>query len=143
VSRQQVRFWRVAVPDAASQGRRIARTFPQFRRVRDERSIEWRGTLCPRPGCDYTVRIKYQGRKSPKVFLIDPEVDERCPHIWRDKSLCLFWSYDPENRGWQPDSWIAETIIPWTAVWLHYYELWLETGEWRGPDKEHGPQIAE
>jgi len=28
---------------------------------------------------------------------------------------------------------IATTILPWTALWLYYYELWLDTGKWLGP----------
>jgi hypothetical protein len=28
---------------------------------------------------------------------------------------------------------IATTLIPWTALWLYYYELWLDTGKWLGP----------
>lgn len=28
---------------------------------------------------------------------------------------------------------IAKTILPWTALWLYYYELWLDTGKWLGP----------
>lgn len=32
---------------------------------------------------------------------------------------------------------IAETIVPWTALWLLYYELWLETDEWLGPEAPH------
>lgn len=27
---------------------------------------------------------------------------------------------------------ISDTIIPWVADWLLYYELWLATGEWLG-----------
>ena len=27
---------------------------------------------------------------------------------------------------------IADTIVPWTAEWLVYYEIWLMTGEWYG-----------
>jgi hypothetical protein len=41
---------------------------------------------------------------------------------------------------WEADSKIAETIIPWTAAWLHFYELYLETGVWRGPQARHGSQ---
>jgi hypothetical protein len=137
-----IRFWRPAVPDAASQNGRIKRTFPGFKLVRSGRSLAWLGELAPRPGSKYAVLIKYRGTKSPTVFLLDPEVDPRCPHIYpNDNSLCLYWPLDPENPGWKADSWIADTIIPWAAVWLHYYELWLETGEWMGPEKVHSTNI--
>lgn len=27
---------------------------------------------------------------------------------------------------------IANTILPWTSLWLYYYEIWLGTGKWEG-----------
>ena len=33
---------------------------------------------------------------------------------------------------------IHETIIPWTAEWLVFYELWQLTGEWYGAASPHG-----
>ena len=27
---------------------------------------------------------------------------------------------------------LANTIVPWVADWLYYYEVWLFTGEWEG-----------
>lgn len=141
MTRRCGRYWRAAIPDAASQHGRIRRAFPGFRMVRQGRAIGWVGSLQPRPDADYTVHIQYRGGRPPKVFMIDPQLDERCPHIYGDKSLCVYWPYDPDNPGWEQTSWIADTIIPWTAVWLHYYELWLETGEWLGPEKTHGSDL--
>jgi len=34
-------------------------------------------------------------------------------------------------------SWLAKTIVPWTAEWLFLYELWLETGMWWGLEASH------
>ena len=28
---------------------------------------------------------------------------------------------------------IADTILPWAALWLVFYELWCDTGRWLGP----------
>ena len=28
---------------------------------------------------------------------------------------------------------IAKTIIPWTVLWLYWYERWVATGEWKAP----------
>jgi hypothetical protein len=33
---------------------------------------------------------------------------------------------------------IHETIIPWTAEWLVFYELWKISGKWMGPAALHG-----
>jgi hypothetical protein len=27
---------------------------------------------------------------------------------------------------------IHESIVPWTSLWLYYYEIWHATGEWLG-----------
>jgi hypothetical protein len=27
---------------------------------------------------------------------------------------------------------IDQTIVPWTAVWLFYFEEWLTSDEWKG-----------
>jgi hypothetical protein len=34
---------------------------------------------------------------------------------------------------------IDQTFVPWTALWLFYFEDWLTTNEWRGGG-EHPPQ---
>ena len=51
------------------------------------------------------------------------------PHVYRDHSLCLFY---PRYQEWDYKASWAETIIPWTSLWLYYYEIWLQTGEWLG-----------
>jgi len=27
---------------------------------------------------------------------------------------------------------MGRTILPWTSLWLHFYEIWLVTGVWHG-----------
>jgi len=54
--------------------------------------------------------------------------------VYADETLCLFW---PDEWIWRGHELVAETIIPWTALWLYYYELWLDTGEWLGPSSHH------
>jgi hypothetical protein len=81
--------------------------------------------------------------------VLDPELctradapDKPVPHLYRNSdgrdSLCL---YDPgvesaqsEWQTWMP---LATTIVPWTAEWLGYYEFWLATGRWHGPEVMH------
>ncbi len=55
-------------------------------------------------------------------------------HRYPDGSLCLYW---PDEWGWTARESLAATIVPWTAFWLYYYELWLVTGEWLGPSSPH------
>lgn len=136
--KRQAKYWHTSVPDAASQSGRIARKFPSFRPFKDSKGIGWIGTLSPHAGSEYKVMVRYCGTAAPKVYLMEPEVRADCPHVYpADNRLCMYWPGDFEYSKWTEDAWIADTIIPWTAVWLWYYELWLETGEWRGPEKSH------
>lgn len=27
---------------------------------------------------------------------------------------------------------LDQTIVPWTALWLYYFEQWLVSGDWHG-----------
>ena len=42
------------------------------------------------------------------------------------------------NYNWNVDKLIAKDIVPWTAAWIYFYEYWLRTGEWVGPEAPHG-----
>jgi hypothetical protein len=58
-----------------------------------------------------------EGRKIPHVFQQDPT------------RLCL---YLPRSGEWAPNMWISETFVPWSFLWLYYFEDWLFTSEWKG-----------
>jgi len=99
--------------------------------------VEWRGTLQPTPeSAAYEVRIIHEPDQVPAVFVERPLVRKDAWHRYRDGSLCLYWS---EEWRWTAGESLAQTIIPWTAFWLYYYELWLLTGEWLGPSSPHVP----
>ena len=88
---------------------------------------------------EYTVKITYDGLRSPKVFVIDPEIDYHDDiHMYpSDNSLCL---YHPESDGFIWDfreHHIHDTIIPWAIEWFVFYELYLITGKWEHPFKPH------
>lgn len=105
---------------------------PQFRVVSRGRQYVWSGTLQPTPlATVYTVRIDFALGESPHVVVTDPPLtkrgDEPIPHLYADGHLCLYLP-----GGWTSREYIATTIVPWTATWLHYYETWHATGEWLG-----------
>jgi hypothetical protein len=81
----------------------------------------------------YTIDVSYSLESPPTVQVITPELitieNKKIPHIYKDGSLCLFYS---KNKEWTRQNLISETIIPWTSLWLYYYEIWLATGEWLG-----------
>lgn len=109
----------------------IVRRFPQFVYRREHDVPTWRGTLQPRHlSPKYHVVVRYNLSLYPTVRVISPALAPKSPHLWRNETLCLYY---PKENPWRKDMLIAETIIPWTALWLYYYELWLDTGKWLGP----------
>lgn len=83
----------------------------------------------------YTIKlIAQQGNKSVDIFVIEPRIGkyengEKVPHLYSNGSLCLYYpKYQERNYS---DSW-ADTLIPWTSLWLFYYEIWKDTGKWLG-----------
>lgn len=124
----------------ALQDARIKQLFPGFRYARQNGAAVWRGTLQPRESSPrYRVVIEYRQGKVPKVRVTWPPLPPTTPHLYADRTLCLYW---PSEWRWGRDQVIAETILPWAALWLYYYELWLDTGEWLGPSS-HGPAPSE
>ena len=115
----------------ALQHMHVQHRFPNFSYRNRHGKALWHGSLQPQPTSPaYQVEIQYRLMDIPKVRVLSPHLASHTPHLYRDGSLCLYW---PAEWRWQQDTLIAETIIPWTAAWLYYYELWLDTGTWLGP----------
>lgn len=134
------------------QDRRIREVFPAFKLVLNAGWIAvWEGPLTPIMR-RYRVRVVHLRRRFfdnwtlendyAAVQVVDPMIglDSRStgkwpPHIYFNKAdplyprLCL---YDPQERLWTPEEYIADTIIPWTIDWLFFFEGWLDTGTWEG-----------
>ena len=110
--------------------------FPGFRCRKKGDSLVFIGTLRPeKTSQSYTIELKYTPLQHPKVFVLSPEIHPRAPHVWSDnKSLCLV---NPKIFPWHPRHLVAKLTIPWTALWLYFYEGWLETGIWYGPEFPH------
>lgn len=88
---------------------------------------------------EYRCRIELpRTGTNPCAFVLKPDLQalangQRPPHIYDHSEgrtkLCLF---TPKNREWRKDMWLSETMVPWTAEWLRYYEMWLVDGSWQG-----------
>ena len=76
---------------------------------------------------------------SPKVFILNDELHQisksrNIPHLYdRDKiQLCLHY---PSFKEFRADMPLCLSLIPWTYLWLSYYEEWLFSDEWKGGGK--------
>lgn len=113
---------------------RYSDTYFQVRK--NHRTIDTYITLKPtEESYKYKLRISANiGSTIVNVYPIDPFIGQtvngkKVPHMYSDGALCLFY---PDYNEWKyTDSW-ADTLVPWTCLWLYYYEIWLITGEWLG-----------
>lgn len=133
----------------AHQDFRMRTLHPQFTSRLGRGTIVWIGSITPTEDSrTYTVKVEYRSSSNPLVSVIDPPLQKRSddrpiPHIYAGDYLCL---YKPKYLEWTSQDYIAETIVPWTSLWLYFYEVWLATGEWLGggehplgkPDRRKG-----
>lgn len=92
----------------------------------------------------YRIRIRCEKFGAPQVTVLSPNLNElaagrRLPHVYSTKPvrLCL---HVPKSDEWTLDKAIADTIVPWTYLWLLYFEHWLATDEWHGGGKHPGEE---
>lgn len=111
--------------------------YPQFKASFDkDRNIVFNGFLHVKPELPiYQIRIIYRYNMPPLVLIISPTLVEKAPHIYSNtNSLCL---YHKNNFKWSSSKLIANEIMGWTAGWIYFYEFWLQSGDWVGPEVPH------
>jgi hypothetical protein len=151
------RVYRTGIADAvvAMEDEGIRRHFPGFTRIRalHGRGI-WRGQLRPLAksydvvvdmavGCA-DARVLYPASVGSVRVLgggVRPADDGTpVPHLYgpwddpRGVDLCLYY---PPDEDMLLGNQVAEKLLPWAYEWLHYYEIWLVTGVWSGPEAPH------
>ena len=97
----------------------------------------WRYKTSPTPISRlYSVRLNYRIGSSPQAVVEEPDLcclasGRQLPHVYEQKppQLCL---YLPGVGEWEPWMRIDRTIVPWSTVWLFYFEEWLVSDEWKG-----------
>ncbi len=82
----------------------------------------------------YKLSIIYTIKDQPKVFIISPDLDSDTPHLYGDKSLCL---YKKINFIWQTNNLISNDLFPLICCWVYFYEVWQLSGKWLGQEAEH------
>lgn len=106
--------------------------FPQFGVTKKPYGYDFIGILKPREN-EYLVKIEYRKHNHPAVFVLNPEISAK-KHRYNDGSLCI---YKQSEFHWREDRLVCKYIVPLTAMWLHYYELFLTHGIWLGPEAPH------
>ena len=119
---------------------RIEASYPCFHCVLHGNRLTCVGAIQPGQDCEtYEIKIDYRMDDPPQVRITRPDITPSTEyHMYSDGQLCL---YDHRSSPWKWRYNIHETIIPWTAEWLVFYELWRITGEWLGPAAPHGPGL--
>jgi hypothetical protein len=84
----------------------------------------------------YGVRIEMDQDLSPDIFVEAPDLHALAegrplPHVYQQDParLCLYLPGTPEWRPWMR---LDQTVVPWTSLWLFYFEEWLASNEWKG-----------
>lgn len=95
----------------------------------------------------YDARLEFAVDRSPRVFIDSPDLSllaggDSLPHVYDRKParLCL---YLPRTYEWQPWMRLDQTLVPWTSLWLFYFEDWLSAREWRGGGEHPEPRDVE
>lgn len=100
-------------------------------------TLTWPFPVRPTPlSRRYSARVEHRQGKSPQVYIDNPNLTvladgRRLPHVY-DQSptrLCLYLPGSGEFGAWMR---LDQTIVPWTALWLLYFEGWLLSGDWLG-----------
>jgi len=128
--------FRVRDKTVAEQLAAMRSKYPHFETVFTSHSgLKVTGVLQPTSrSAIYNFILKYNLIDSPKTKIISPTLqknnkDEDIPHLYPSENLCL---YQPKYCEFSRTDFLCDTIIPWTSLWLYYYEVWHLTDEWLG-----------
>lgn len=79
---------------------------------------------------EFKIKLEYRLGCNPIIDVLDPKLKgKNIPHLYKENHLCV---YHPPSQDWNPKKYISNTLIPFTASWLYFYEIWLFTGVWEG-----------
>jgi hypothetical protein len=99
--------------------------------------LTWWYVATPSPlSRDYSVRIEFAQGGVPETYVDAPDLqalagDRKIPHLYsrRPPRLCL---YLPKTYEWQSWMRLDQTVVPWSVLWLFYFEDWLLYDDWKG-----------
>lgn len=113
--------------------------------------LTWSYPATPSPlSREYGMRIEFAQGGVPETYVDAPDLqalagERTIPHLYgrNPPQLCL---YLPCTYEWQPQMRIDLTIVPWSILWLFYFEEWLLSNDWKGgglhPSGDNAPRRA-
>lgn len=104
--------------------------------LRRERLV-WRFDVRPSSlSRTYGACLELTQDSPPRAYIETPDLHElaggrKLPHVYSDHppQLCL---YLPGAFEWNRGHRLDLTTVPWTALWLFYFEEWLWSDDWKG-----------
>ena len=82
------------------------------------------------------MRIEFAQGSIPETYVDAPDLqalagERAIPHLYghNPPKLCL---YLPKTYEWQPQMRLDLTVVPWSVLWLFYFEEWLLSDDWKG-----------
>jgi hypothetical protein len=127
----------------------LAQCFPVGTGRIQRASLVWEGSVQPTAiSLSYTIRVDYSLGELPKVSLLSPNAQQLAdevlpgrtlPHVYSHDHPIRLCVYHPSKREWKEGMPLATTVVPWTIMWLSYFEDWVITDVWSGGG-EHPPQ---
>jgi hypothetical protein len=114
----------------------IGKTFPSIHSQIKGLKLICRGWIQPSEhSARYKIEIEYVPWNSPDIRILEPEIEiNPSTHIYPNGNICLYdWREQPWLKSWH----LHETIIPWLAEWLVFYELYILAGKWHGISAFH------
>lgn len=130
-----IKYFNKGLLSVGQQVSAMGKYFPNFKLSWQKGIAIWIGFLRPTNLSEtYQIKVRYSIKNAPEVWVLSPELinrptGETVPHVYSGRRLCLYY---PKNAEWNRNMLISNTIIPWTSLWLYYYEIWHATGEWLG-----------
>lgn len=80
------------------------------------------------------TRLRGRAKRGQRLTMLAGGRD--LPHIYHNPDrLCL---YLPGTVQWDASKRLDLTIIPWTHLWLIYFEEWIVSDDWKGGGKHPG-----
>lgn len=115
----------------------VRNQYPELRCIKTKGAYEYR-LLLPIPEYEErAVKIRFEGHSDIPTVFSDGPGDS--PHRYSDKSLCMWYPQDPDERKWVFGDGLLMLILM-TTIHLFREAWWRETGEWVGEEVPHGSE---